>query len=368
MEDKPCTSTKADQQTSMPEVYNQQLWTKSLKDMPNFTHEHIEKYLILEKDKTPDKKPAEALKHKKAGYRLFKAGYATKIWVKANIRKADNIPHFIVRCQVNAEMRKLEYTVYVHLNQVNGDIAYAKCQCPAGAGGRCKHVAAILFQLLDFSELDLTEVPDDKTCTEELQQWHVPKKLQNKGAILFEDLIFPQDSYEKDKKGRKRPAVQGKREEYFSSNEKVSKSDLENLKSGLEQAGANCPLVGLIADNECNPSSYNENELPSRKKLLEIKQSKSNLESTHVRDSVVSKLTETTDYTYVPNEQCKAFVQSKPSTNHTTCSDIEKNTRAQSKSTEWFEQRKCRVTASLFGQVIKEKENNLSTEYSEYNC
>ena len=79
-----------------------------------------------------------------------------------------------------------------------------------GSSGRCKHVAAILFQLLDFCELELSQVPDEKTCTEELQQWHVQKKIQTQNAVLLEDLIFPQDSYEKDKKGRKRPAVQGK--------------------------------------------------------------------------------------------------------------------------------------------------------------
>ena len=68
-------------------------------------------------------------------------------------------------------MWKLEYIVYVHLNQVNSDIAYAKCQHPLGTGGCCKHVAAILFQLLDFCEPDLTAVPDDKTHTEELNTW-----------------------------------------------------------------------------------------------------------------------------------------------------------------------------------------------------
>ena len=149
MEDVVCNSTKADQQTTVTEKYNDQFWTKILKDMPNFAHEHIEKHLMLEKDKTTDKNLTDALKHKKRGYRLFKAGY-------------------------------------------------------------------------------------DKSSTEELQGWHVPKKLENKSAALalFEDLIFPQDSYEKDKQGKKRPVVQGKRKEYYSSNKKVSKSDFKNLKSG----------------------------------------------------------------------------------------------------------------------------------------
>ena len=169
--------------------------------MPSITYGEIENYLILDKDKLPDHKPAEALKHKKWGYRLFKAGYTSNIWVKSNIKKEGNNVYFLVRCKVNAEMKKKTYTVYVHINQITSKIEYAKCECPAGAGGRCKHVAAILFQLLDYTELDSNEVPDDKTCTQQLQQWHVPKKSDSKGPVLFEDLIFPQDTYEKDQKG-----------------------------------------------------------------------------------------------------------------------------------------------------------------------
>ena len=89
-------------------------------------------------------------------------------------------------------MKKQDYEVYVHLNKVTGAVVYAKCQCSGGASGRCKHVAAILFQLLDFCELELSQVPDEKTCTEELQQWHVQKIIQTQNAVLFEDLIFLQ--------------------------------------------------------------------------------------------------------------------------------------------------------------------------------
>ena len=33
--------------------------------MANFTHTHVEKHLILVKEKLPDKIPADAIKHKK---------------------------------------------------------------------------------------------------------------------------------------------------------------------------------------------------------------------------------------------------------------------------------------------------------------
>ena len=58
------------------------------------------------------------------------------------------------------------------------------------AGGCCKHVAAGLFQVLDFIELELTEVPDDLTCTQLLQQWHVPSCEDIKTAVLFDSVKF----------------------------------------------------------------------------------------------------------------------------------------------------------------------------------
>ncbi len=356
MEDKPSTSMEVNEPGSLPAKVNEAVWTKSLKNMPSITYGEIENYLILDKDKLPDHKPAEALKHKKGGYRLFKAGYTSNIWVKSNIKKEGNNVYFLVRCKVNAEMKKKTYTVYVHINQITSKIEYANCECPAGAGGRCKHVAAILFQLLDYTELDLNEVPDDKTCTQQLQQWHVPKKSDSKGPVLFEDLIFPQDTYEKDQKGRKRPLVQGKRDSYISTTEKVMKHDLEKLKSGLEVC-SNCPLVGLLADNDCMPSDYDVNKLPSRQSLLELKGTKCNLETTAVRDAIVSKLTESTDFSLVPGKQCKTFVANKFNIDHDACLEIEKNTRAQSNCAEWHSERKSRLTASLFGHVMNRRKN-----------
>ena len=52
----------------------------------------------------------------------------------------------------------VSYNVYVHLNQRSGDLIYFKCSCKAGQGGCCKHVAALLFSLVDYSNLGYTVV------------------------------------------------------------------------------------------------------------------------------------------------------------------------------------------------------------------
>ena len=40
-------------------------WTKSLKNIPEFSYQKLEEHLVLDAKKTPDNKPAEAFKHKK---------------------------------------------------------------------------------------------------------------------------------------------------------------------------------------------------------------------------------------------------------------------------------------------------------------
>ena len=243
MDIEPGTSSEADKSdTTLGDG-----WTKSLKFIPGFSYIKLEEHLVLD-----EKNPLMAnllrhlkFKHKKSGYKLFKAGYPRQLMVKPNVKKGEAV-HFLVRCYVNAEMKRKQYLVYVHLHQHSGDVTYAKCNCPAGVGGCCKHVAATLYQLLDYIELGLSDIPDDKTCTQELQKWHVPRKNTTQAALLFEDLIFPQDSYDRDKKGRKRPVLEGKRDGYCSTKEKVSKEDLEQLKAGLENAGSTCHLIGIL--------------------------------------------------------------------------------------------------------------------------
>ena len=60
-----------------------------------------------------------------------------------------------------------------------------------------------IFQILDYIQLELVEVPDDLTCTQLLQQWHVPRSDETDKSVLFEDLHFEKASYEKDVNGTK---------------------------------------------------------------------------------------------------------------------------------------------------------------------
>ena len=81
MDNEPSTSLQADKNATA--IVD--LWTESLKYMPEFSYEELEKHLVVDAKKTPDGKPAGAFKHKKKVYiKLFKASYLRQFRVKPN--------------------------------------------------------------------------------------------------------------------------------------------------------------------------------------------------------------------------------------------------------------------------------------------
>eukprot|EP00794_Sanderia_malayensis_P012567 gene12567-13854_t len=186
-------------------------WTTELIALPKITNEKIHEYLVLDKVKSEDNLNRGAVKHKIAGYQLFKEQYVKGVKCKPNVTAY--VVLFIVKCFVVASMKKGRYTVYIHLCQRNGNIRYAKCSCKADAGGSCKDVAAVLYQLVEYRQLCLKCVPDDKTCTDVLQKWHVPGEATNDQPVMFSDLKFIKEDIRKDIIGsRKRTVVAGNRE------------------------------------------------------------------------------------------------------------------------------------------------------------
>ena len=164
-------------------------WTRSLAKLPAFTHEKLENKLVKNSRTMSDKVAPKAYRNMKKGYGLWKEGYVKNTLVKPNVQASKML--FLVKARVSASMKSASYAVYIHLNQVNGEVEYAKCCCKAGQGGCCKHVAALLYTILDFVNLKLQHIPVELTCTQLPQKWSVPsgssKTLDR--AVKFEELF-----------------------------------------------------------------------------------------------------------------------------------------------------------------------------------
>ena len=184
-------------------------WTRSLNLLPNFDNDKLDNKLIKNTLTMPNTETApKAFRNKKQGYRLWKEGYVRGVLVKPNTKTCRTL--FLMKAKVHASMKSVQYNVYVHLDQCDGEVLFAKCNCKAGQGGCCKHVAALLYTIIDFINMDVKEIPLDITCTQTGQKWHVPSSsnIQAVNAFKFNDLVF--EKAEEGKK-RKRPGVTGNR-------------------------------------------------------------------------------------------------------------------------------------------------------------
>ena len=217
-------------------------WSKSLGKLPVFTEAMIDSHMIFNAQTMPDKKNAQAYRHKQKGYRLFKEGYVRKVFVKVHVLLGDS-ERFLVKAEVAASMKQQLYKVYVHLNQQNGTVSYASCNCKSGKGGCCKHVAGALHTIWDYSNLGLKVVPEDLTCTQVAQKWNVPSKgaRQAVNAVYFHELDFEKADFKRDQSGsRKRAIVSGASKGYCATPEfakQVKKAELEQLATALRNSG-----------------------------------------------------------------------------------------------------------------------------------
>ncbi len=84
-----------------------------------------------------------------------------------------NNGNYCVKATVAPSMMSGQYIVHVVLSSQSGFVKNATCQCRASAMGRCSHVAAVLYAVLDNLE---NSVNDTAACTSKPCVWAQGKK------------------------------------------------------------------------------------------------------------------------------------------------------------------------------------------------
>ena len=343
-------------------------WSKSLCMLPIFTEALIDNHLIYNAQTMPDKRNAQAYRHKQKGYRLFKEGYVRKVFVRANVLLGDS-EKFLVKAEVAASMKQQLYKVYVHLAQKNGSVSYANCNCKSGKGGCCKHVAGALYTLWDYSNLGLKVVPEDLTCTQVAQKWHVPSKgaRQTVNAVYFNELEFEKANFKRDQSGsRKRALVSGASKGYCATPEfakEVQKTELEQLAKALRNSGKCQLLRAALEGNNYEPCTMFQTSCkkpyPDSYKNWVPESDKTDTPLINLKDS--GFFDKFAGYVPMPegkpvNQQCEQYIFQNVSIDSKKAKEIESETRGQSECRGWFTHRCIRSTASNFGRVLKQRE------------
>jgi len=94
----------------------------------------------------------------------------------AALIEARNGDLFFYQSQLNSAFTKrLTYFSKIIVTK-EGEIVEGSCECVAGAGteATCKHIAVTCFAVMRYNDRGVW--PIRKSCTENPQKWHVPKK------------------------------------------------------------------------------------------------------------------------------------------------------------------------------------------------
>jgi len=106
-------------------------------------------------------------KQLRRGRTYFTSGHVQDVSVVDNVSSSD---YYFVKGKVRQSMGDTTYyTVTFTLSMNSGFIIDVTCDCKASALGRCSHITALLFALLDFKV-------NVSSCTSRKCQWNVGRK------------------------------------------------------------------------------------------------------------------------------------------------------------------------------------------------
>jgi hypothetical protein len=141
--------------------------------LPKLSHQNLTTYLgTFEKD--IDKIATD----------LYSGGFINYV------RLCTNDVYYYIRAECRASMKvAVTYIVDVSIDS-HGIVQECQCECAAGMGphAHCKHVVALLYGLVKFS--DGGQFQTAKTCTEKLQTFHHAKKHLG-SPVKAEKLVLP---------------------------------------------------------------------------------------------------------------------------------------------------------------------------------
>jgi len=334
-------------------------WVTNIEQLPKFCYDHLFAHLISnsrtvalnQKSAATKKYQAGAMKHQEAGYRLFKDDHVKRV----KFHPGSDNKCFICALVQASFKSSTNYSVSVCMNRLNGSVVGARCKCKAGAGGCCKHVAALLCCVLDYSDCELTEIPEHKTCTEKPQQWNVAKHTSNGNPVLFSEILFVHHTYGK-RKAEDEHEKMAKRKQYRAcpvSLQAVKEEEIRALCTSLDSNQENSPFSKLLRENDCKPLIENLDESDS-----DISDDRLRVEiDDRPQDSTMQRENENSDNrcdtNCIPLQNATEAVFAHINITQEAADKIQIETKQQSQSQLWYKERQWRVTASYFGEVCK---------------
>ncbi|XP_070549026.1 uncharacterized protein [Ptychodera flava] len=379
-------------------------WTTDIRGVPPVSFEQVKYYLIESNEKTFDKEALRAYKAMKA-YKLWDGGHVHSLQLHylKNISKKFM---FVKGCVNASEDTHKTYTVHITIAS-DGCIYGGSCQCVAGLGEACSHIAAMLFALEDFVANGYKDLENGPATTEVLCKWIAKKDSKVIPKPLSEiDVYKPEHG----KEVKRDSSTQRQHDGRAVWQRQVDYDALLKLQGRLLNSAVVVPAAHSLAFHRVRPAEKkaeieraikNANSIQVMPEHLVISLHEdftvalNTTVSTQIPPTVINTnvqeinctnnttnhklLTENKDDDIPDNADLSSsffvdkFVNFKESMKSMTTAEvkiIQQHTKGQSKNPQWFEYRAGRVTASKFGRIKKMREStppdNLVKEIMQY--
>ena len=165
----------ANQISPIPGVLPLEGWTASLQQLPPFNYGCLYAHLVPDLKTIAENQLSTAAamfgacakKHKEEGYCLFPDGHVQMVGFPPGFATDNHSPfRGIVKPSFKTTGR---YSTVVALSKISGYVLGAQCDSKAGAGGCCKHVAALPCNILSYVAVVLAIIPVDHISTDTSQ-------------------------------------------------------------------------------------------------------------------------------------------------------------------------------------------------------
>ncbi|XP_076087997.1 uncharacterized protein LOC143058383 [Mytilus galloprovincialis] len=302
-------------------------WSTNCDQFPDFTHKELYNFLVLSRHRSYDASEMGARRQLKAKV-FYQEGHISNI----NCHQiSEKCSHCIIKCHclpsipTKDKKKKPAYQTWVYLSKVTGRVHNAECNCVAGAGESCSHIAALLYGIADITQQKYSGkiAPTSKAC-----EWIKPRN-RNLSPKKSQEMVF---------------------NKFKSPDRKVS---LYSVNASFSK-DLSTPAILSFKERlmNVNPDAGWLMNFPQISDSCENNTSISTLPKLH---NINFSYMDTVDITSI--ECVQHFLSYFDSLKITKddCSKIEVATREQHKNPLWKQVRRGRLTASKFGNIVRRK-------------
>ena len=343
---------------------------KMLNDLPPFTFNSIVKYIRNSGKNIQHSPDYMVMKPFERGVNFFIEGYLHNVLVKHH--RESKTFYFRARCY--RSLRKSESPHKIKLaicTEQPFDVLASSCTCVAGSLGFCNHAVGLMYLVSHYYLTKTKSVPDDLVCTSLPQQWHKPRGKSISSEPLM-NMVFKKPKLGTTASGstsvQSSPGIACSL--YPAVKAAPSDIEIESFKAHLQNINKNFGLSlymntgGKSVPTRAGPAplgGYLSYQMAPTEGNFKVtcnvdlsKQCNSNtVPITNYRSFPVSLYLPLFIVTQCTSEHQQFYDSLRIS--EQDANSLESETQSQRNNSRWWSERRPRLTASTFGDILSRK-------------